>query len=58
MPLLKRKKENIFIQLLRQQAEKVQEGMTGLLLFVTENSDEGAETLERCEKRGMNCAGS
>ncbi len=52
MPLLKPKKENIFIQLLRQQAEKVQEGMTGLLLYVTEDNDEGAETLERCEKEG------
>ena len=52
MPILKRKKENIFIGLLRQQAEKVQEGIQGLYLFVTENSEEGAATLERCEKEG------
>jgi predicted phosphate transport protein (TIGR00153 family) len=52
MLLLDRKTENIFIRLLRQQAEKVQEGMNGLLLFVTENSQDGAETLERCEKEG------
>jgi len=47
-----RKKENTFIRLLRQQAEKVQEGVNGLLLYVTENSEEGAATLERCEKEG------
>ena len=52
MSLLNRKSENIFIKLLRQQAEKLQEGMNGLLLFVTENSQEGADTLERCEKEG------
>ena len=52
MPLFKRKTENIFIRLLRQQAAKVQEGLNGLLLFVTENSEQGAEILERCEKEG------
>ena len=52
MSLRKRKRENIFIQLLRQQAEKVQEGMNGLWLYVTENTEEGATILERCEKEG------
>lgn len=52
MPFLKRRTENIFIRLLRQQAAKVQEGVNGLLLFVTENSEQGAEILERCEKEG------
>lgn len=52
MPFRNRKSENIFIRLLRQQAEKVQEGMGGLYLFVTENSEEGVAILERCEKEG------
>jgi len=52
MPILKQKNENIFIRLLREQAEKVQEGMNGLYLFVTENREEGAAILERCEKEG------
>ena len=52
MALFNRKRENIFIKLLRQQAEKVQEGVNGLLLYVTENSEEGATILERCEKEG------
>jgi uncharacterized protein len=52
MALFKRKTANIFIRLLTQQAEKVQEGLNGLLLFVTEGNEEGAETLERCEKEG------
>jgi len=47
-----RKKENTFVRLLRQQAEKLQEGVNGLRLFVEENSEEGAITLERCEKEG------
>jgi predicted phosphate transport protein (TIGR00153 family) len=47
-----RKKENTFIRLLRQQAEKLQEGVNGLWLYVTEGSEEGAVTLERCEKEG------
>jgi len=53
MPFISgRKKENTFIRLLRQQAEKLQEGVNGLFLFVTENREEGAVTLERCEKEG------
>lgn len=47
-----RKKENTFIRLLRLQAEKLQEGVNGLWLYVTEGSEEGATTLERCEKEG------
>ncbi|HEY52535.1 MAG TPA: DUF47 family protein [Caldilineae bacterium] len=47
-----RKKENTFIRLLRLQAEKLQEGVNGLWLFVTEGDEEGAVTLERCEKEG------
>ena len=50
MALLGRKKENSFIRLLRKQAEKLQEGVGGLLLFVREGDKEGASTVQRTEK--------
>ncbi len=50
MALLNRKKENSFIRLLRKQAEKLQEGVGGLLLFVKEGDKEGANTVQRTEK--------
>ena len=50
MALFSRKKENSFIRLLRKQAEKLQEGVGGLLLFVKEGDKEGANTVQRTEK--------
>ncbi len=50
MALFGHTKENSFIRLLRKQAEKLQEGVGGLLLFVKEGDKEGAETVQRTEK--------
>lgn len=50
MSFINRKKENTFIRLLRKQAEKLQEGVNGLLLFVKEGDKEGADTVQRAEK--------
>ncbi len=50
MKLPRRKQENLFISLLRQQAEKLQEGVDGLWLFVNDGDESGAETVVRTEK--------
>ncbi|MCP4167410.1 MAG: DUF47 family protein [Chloroflexi bacterium] len=50
MNLPRRKQENLFISLLRQQAEKLQEGVDGLWLFVNDGDESGAETVVRTEK--------
>lgn len=47
-----RKRENIFIQLLRQQALRVQEGTTALQSFVETADPTAAEVVDRCEKEG------
>ena len=48
--VLSRKRTNVFIGLLKQQASKLQEAVAGLWLFVNEGSEEGADIVERCEK--------
>ena len=45
-----RKRENTFIRLLREHAEKVREGVDSLHRFVADGDPQGAEDLERCEK--------
>lgn len=47
-----RKRENIFIQLLREQALRVQEATTALQTFVEHADAEAAEVVDRCEKEG------
>lgn len=46
------KRENIFIQLLKQQARYLQEGVQGLQLYISQGDEAGATTVERCEKEG------
>jgi hypothetical protein len=46
------KRENIFIHLLKQQARYLQEGVLGLMRYVSEGDEAGAATVERCEKEG------
>jgi predicted phosphate transport protein (TIGR00153 family) len=46
------KRENIFIQLLRKQAEVLQRGALALERFIAENRDEDADALENIEKEG------
>ncbi len=46
------KRENIFVQLLKKQAHYLQEGVQGLLLYVSGGDEAGAATVERCEKEG------
>jgi len=45
----RRKKENRFILLLREQAELVEQGLEGLLRYVTDQDPEGREQVRRCE---------
>ena len=52
MSVLKPKRENIFISLLRQQAHTVQRGVNGLARYIIDGDPAGAESLERCEKEG------
>ncbi|NOZ73671.1 MAG: DUF47 family protein [Chloroflexi bacterium] len=47
-----KRKENIFIQLLKEQASTVQIGVTGLLRYVKEDDEAGARALEKSEKEG------
>ncbi|NOX63560.1 MAG: DUF47 family protein [Chloroflexi bacterium] len=46
------KKRNIFLELLTEQAIRLQEGVQGLLRYVREGDEEGAAIVERCEKEG------
>jgi len=46
------KKENIFIRLLREQAEMLQRGAHALERFVNEGHPEDADIVEKCEKEG------
>jgi len=54
MELFKRngKRENLFIRLLRQQAEQMNAGVDGLWLFVSEGDVAGAAQAEQAEKDG------
>ncbi len=45
-------KENIFIRLLREQAEVLQRGAQALERFVTQGNPEDADIVEKCEKEG------
>ncbi len=45
-------KENIFIRLLREQAEVLQRGAQALERFVKEGNPEDADIVEKCEKEG------
>ena len=47
-----RQKENVFFRLLQEQAQRLEEGVSGLLQFVSAHDEEGANTVERCEKEG------
>jgi len=49
---LRRKRENRFIELLRRQAETMEEGVEALYTFVAEGDPEAAETVRRCEHDG------
>ncbi len=46
------KRENIFIQLLKKQANFLQEGVQGLQRYVSDGDETGAAAVERCEKEG------
>lgn len=47
-----KRKENIFIQLLKEQSRIVQLGVQGLLRYLKEQDEAGARTLEQSEKEG------
>lgn len=47
-----KRKENIFIQLLKEQASTVQIGVNGLLRYVKDDDKEGGRALEQSEKEG------
>ncbi len=49
MAIRRRKKENRFIRLLREQAELVEQGLEGLLRFVADHDEQGREQVRRCE---------
>ncbi len=46
------KRENIFIRLLREQAEVLQRASQALVRFVNVNNEQDAEVIELCEKEG------
>lgn len=52
LTFISKKKENIFIQLLKEHASTVQIGVNGLLRYVKEDDQEGARALEQSEKEG------
>ena len=47
-----KRKENIFIQLLKEQSRTLQLGVQGLLRYLKEQDESGARTLEQSEKEG------
>ena len=49
MAIRRRKKENVFIRLLREQAEFVEQGNKGLLRFVSDGDSEGRDQVRSCE---------
>ena len=51
MPL-RQKRENRFIELLRRQAEMMEQGTEALFTFVTEGDREAADEVRRCEHEG------
>lgn len=52
LPFGSRKHKNIFIQLLTEQALRVQRGIDGLRRFLETGEAEGSIALEQCEKEG------
>ncbi|RME44304.1 MAG: DUF47 family protein [Chloroflexi bacterium] len=52
LPSPRRRKENIFIYLLRKQAEHLQQGTHALKRYLEDGSDEAASIVEQSEKEG------